>query len=196
MSSKDKPEDATGAEVFDSDEDRVKAVLDRRARQLAKLPDEEAAQENLLNLVVFPLGRERYGIDIELVREIQPLGNRTRVPCTPDFLAGVVNIRGRIYSLMDIARFLGLPPRSDTGTPYLLLVKGHEDGPASQMELCIVADDVPEVLQLPVSEVHAGTATVSSKAQEYVRGVTNDMLTVLDMERLLASPGIVVHEEI
>ena len=117
----------------------------------------------------------------------------SRVPCTPDFIVGAVNIRGRIYSVTDIASFLGLPQRPLSEAAHILLVRGRtQEG----MELCLLADDLPEVVSIPLAGVRPAAATISSKVREYVRGVTADMLIVLDLERLLLDPRIVVHEEV
>jgi len=173
--------------------DEMQRVLEQRARALATLPTEEAAEGETLRVVAFPLGEERYGIEITMVREIQPLEPHiwSRVPCTPNFIVGAVNIRGRVYSVMDAGRFLGLPSRPLSETSHVLLVRGEGD-----MELCILADDIPQVASVPLAEVQPASATVSSRAQEYVRGVTSDMLIILNLPRLLSNPGIIVHEEV
>ncbi len=172
-------------------------ILERRARVLARLPTEEAAEGETLHLLTFPLGEERYGVDIALVQEVQPLESQTwsLVPCTSDFIVGAVNIRGRIYSVMDMARFLGLPQRPPSEAAHVLLVQGGVQGDEGGMELGILADDVPQVITVSLAEVQPSSATVSTQAQEYVRGVTDDMLIILDLERLLSDPRIIVHEE-
>ncbi len=172
--------------------------LERRARALARLPTEEAAEGDTLHLVTFPLGKERYGVEVTLVQEVQPLESQTwsLVPCTPDFIVGAVNIRGRIYSVMDMARFLGLPQRPPSEAAHVLLVQGGVQGDEGGMELGILADDVPQVITVSLAEVQPSSATVSTQAQEYVRGVTDDMLIILGLERLLSDPRIIVHEEV
>jgi purine-binding chemotaxis protein CheW len=172
-------------------------LLERRAKALARLPTEEAAEGETLHLVTFPLGEERYGMEVALVQEVQPLEPQTwsLVPCTPDFIVGAVNMRGRIYSVMDIARFLGLAPRPLPETAHVLLVQDGDQGGDGEMELGILADDVPQVMSTPLAEVQPPSGTVSSQAQEYVRGVTGDMLMILKVERLLSDSRIIVHEE-
>ena len=118
----------------------------------------------------------------------------SRVPSTPDFIVGAVNIRGRIYSVMDVARFLGLPSRPVTENTHVLLVQGGDGETDDEMELCILADDLPKVANIPVTEMQP-RQTVSDQTQEYVRGVTADMLVILDLGRLLRDPGIVVNEK-
>jgi len=63
------------------------------------------------------------------------------------------------------------------------------------MELSILSDDIPQVVDIPLSVVESASVTVSARMQEYVRGVTKDMLIILDLERLLSDPGIIVHQE-
>jgi purine-binding chemotaxis protein CheW len=176
--------------------------LQRRARALARPPAEDAADAETLHLVSFRLGEERFGVDISRVREIRPLAPLTwsRVPCTPDFIVGAVNVRGRIYSVMDVARFMGLPSRALSEVAHVLLVRGeadaaHGSGVDGEMELGILADDVPRATVVPLSRIQP-PPSVSGAAQPHVRGVTEDMCVVLDLESLLADPAIVVCEEV
>jgi purine-binding chemotaxis protein CheW len=173
-------------------------LLEERARALATLPLEEAGEGEVLRLVTFPLAGERYGVEFTLVQEVQPLKSHTwsRVPCSPDFTLGAVNIRGHIYSVMDVACFLGLPSRPLSETAHVLLVRGGDQGGEGEVELGILADDTPQVTSVFLDEVQPSSATVSSQAQEYVRGVTGDMLIILDLERLLSDPRIIVYEEV
>jgi len=182
----------------DTRRERIDRILRDRARALAQTDDQDGHEENTLHLLVFTLGHESYGIDIELVREVQPLDGQTwsRVPCTPGFIVGAANIRGHIHSVMNIANFLGLPPRPLAETAHVLLVKGGRAGDEGQMELCIVADDMPEVRDIPRSSVKSAGGTISGRVLPFVRGVTPDMLLVLDLERLLSDPEIVIHDEL
>jgi len=172
-------------------------IMDARARLLAIPPKEVFAEGKTLHLQSFLLGKERYGLDIKLVRETQPLGSQkwAAVPCTPDFIAGAVNIRGRIYPIMDVARFLGQPSRPLPKTAHVLLVRGVS-GEGEIIELSLLADELPQTVHIPQSEVKASTVTISARAQEFIRGITDDMLIVLDIERLLSDPGIIIDEEV
>jgi len=175
-----------------------KEILETRARALAQLPAEEPTEGDMLSLLTFPVGNERYGVDITLVQEVQPLKRQmwSRVPCTPDFIIGAVNIRGRIYSVMDIGRFLGLPSRPLVESAHVLLVRGDSEDGKETMELGILADDVPQVAQVAVAEIEPASSVGSSQAQEYVHGVTGDMLVILDLQRLLADPRMIVYGEV
>mgnify|MGYP002725531686 CR=1 FL=1 len=172
-------------------------ILEERARVLAKARAKEADKDEIMRLVTFKVGEERYGVDTALLLEIKPLkaNEWSLVPGTPDFIVGAVNIRGRIYSVMDIAHYLGLPLRPISETTHVILVKGGKREGEDEMELCILADDVPQVTSIPVAKVQPSPDTGSGSTQKYVRGVMDDLLAILDLDRLLADPGIVVNEE-
>jgi purine-binding chemotaxis protein CheW len=174
-------------------------ILEERARALARLPAEDEGEGETLHLVAFAVGEERYGVEITLVQEIQPLESQTwsAVPCTPDFVVGAVNIRGHVYAMMDIGRFLGLPSRPLPETAHVLLVQDEgQNGRTNDMELGILADDLPQVIHVPLPEIRSPSATISAQGQRYIRGVMADLLIVLDLKRLLSDPGIIVHDEV
>ena len=175
----------------------VSQILARRAQTLAQVLESDAAIGQTLQLIRFQLGDEQYALPIDQVLEIQPLTNWARVPCTPNFIVGAVNLRGRIYSLMDVAFFFGLPERPPAETAHVLLVQGENRHIRNtRLELCLLVDDLPQEVQVAISEVDTTSSTLSSHTQEYILGVTGKMLIVLDLERLLASAEIIVTEDV
>jgi len=180
-----------------SETGKDRQIMEARARLLARPPEEDIAEGETLYLQSFLLGKERYGVDIKLVQETQPLGRQkwAAVPCTPDFITGAVNIRGRIYPIMDMARFFGLPTRPLSETAHVLLMRSvNSEGEV--MELSLLADELPQAVRVSQNEVKASTVTISPRAQEFIRGITDDMLIVLDLKRLFSDPGMIVHEEV
>jgi purine-binding chemotaxis protein CheW len=180
----------------------VQEILERRAAQLAEVPVREDEDERV-ELLLIRLGRELYGLDAHHVSDLRPVERITRVPRVPDWVAGVVNLRGRLLSAVDLRRFFGLPDaKRDEGdgpavTPYLVAVETPE------MELALLADDVPEVEALPSGQIQESSGVVRGIRPEYVRGVAErggdgdgPMLVVLDLPALLADKRLIVHEEI
>ncbi len=174
-----KPQDAQG-------------ILAERARLLAKLPERRTASGEILEVLTFHLGTEYIGIPTDGVHEIQPLSahNWSRVPCAPDFIVGIVNLRSRIYSIMDLTVFWGLPPRPLSDNAHILLVRGGHQ----KMELTLLTDDLDKVYQLRMDQLNPTPPTVSARVQGHVRGVTADMMMVLDLESLLSDPAVIVSE--
>jgi purine-binding chemotaxis protein CheW len=168
--------------------EKVQAVLEERARALAKSAETHTGES--MPLVVFSLATETYGIATEYVREVQPLRGVTPVPCTPDFVVGVINIRGSIYSVIDIRGFFNVPKKEMTDSTKVILVH------AAGLEVGILADDVSGATSIPVSEIKPAPNSQGNSKDEYTQGVTKDMLIILNLEALLRDERIVIHEEV
>ena len=173
----------------------AQTIFEERSRALGKLPEEKASSGETLEVLTFHLGTEYIGIPTDGVHEIQPLSAHhwSRVPCAPDFIVGIVNLRSRIYSILDLTVFWGLPPRPLSEKAHILLVRGHGSN-HQEMELTLLTDDLDKVCLLRLDNLNPTPPTVSAKVQAHVRGVTDDMMMVLDLEGLLSDPQIVICE--
>jgi purine-binding chemotaxis protein CheW len=169
-------------------------ILAERARRLAQPPEAPVSGETV-DLVVLMLGPETYGVEAGFVQEVLPLDEVTPVPQVPDFWAGLVNLRGHLYPLLDLRRFLGLAP--------LPAANGEKKGrdaakvvlvTASGLEVGLLVDDVPQVRQVPCREIGASLVEATGAGRSFTAGVTPDLLTVLNVEALLADARLVVQE--
>jgi len=173
----------------------INAILESRAKKLAQLPENEKDADDIFHALTFMIGEERYAVDIQRVREVHPLNRISRVPCTPDFVIGAVNIRGHIYSVLDIVRFMGLSSSALPESVYILLVQGNISHEKEPLETCIIAHNVPQVVRITLNDIQPPSTTISGDAQMYVRGVLDDMTIILDLERILDDPKLIVDEE-
>jgi purine-binding chemotaxis protein CheW len=105
-------------------------------------------------------------------------------------MLGIVNVRGRITPVIDIKKFFGLPEKGLTDLHCIILVRGKG------VELGLLADVIVAVRSIAAESLQATLPTFSGIHADYLKGVTADRLVVLDLERILADPGIVVHEEV
>lgn len=174
----------------------VRQILEDRARLLARTTEKEDDSKEILEVQTFHLGTEYLGVPTGMVREIQLLRAHrwSRVPCAPPFIVGLVNLRGRIYSIMDLAAYWGLPSRPISENSHILLVKGINSSDNKEIELTLLTDDCSEVRLITIEELSPPPSTISAKVQAYLRGVTPDMMLVIDLESLLSDPNIVVSE--
>ncbi len=168
--------------------DKIKTLLTERARALVKSTEVQTGE--MMQLVVFSLANESYGIATELVEEVQSLRDLTPVPCTPDFVVGVINIRGSIYSVIDIRGFFGVAKKEMTDATKVILVN------AAGLEVGILADNVSGATSVPVTEIKPPLAAQTVAKDEYIHGVTRNMLIILNLEALLSDDRLIVHEEI
>lgn len=185
-------------------DDPIPAVLeqiwDQRAARLAQSLAQEDAGEQI-ELVLVQLGRETFGLDVQCVLEIRPAEQITPVPRVPDWVAGVVNLRGRILSVLDLRRFFGLAQaevdeEEETTLGQELVIVETPD-----MELALLVDNVLAIEPLPAERVQDTADTMRGIRPEYVRGVAerqdgDGLLAVLNLADLLADERLIVHEEI
>jgi purine-binding chemotaxis protein CheW len=170
------------------DTEDITRVLEERARALAHSSEQDETSGESIGMVVLAVGDERYGVEVQDVQEIEPLDKITPIPGTPAFWTGVVNLRGSMYPVLDIERYLGLPSSDEVENPKVALVSRNG------LSVGLLVDEVPEIRQVSVGEIGPPVADGSSKA-EVVRGVTPDMLSVLDLEALLSDPALVIEDD-
>jgi purine-binding chemotaxis protein CheW len=168
--------------------EKMHAILAERAKQLTK--STEAQVGETIQMVVFQLADEKYGIPTDYVLEVQPLRDVTPVPCTPGFVVGVINIRGSIYSAIDIRSFFGVEKREATESTKVILVN------AAGLEIGILADDVKGATSIPTAAIKPPLATQGASKEEFIQGVTKDMLIILNLEAILRDERIIIREEV
>lgn len=137
-----------------------------------------------LEFLAFTLGSEEYGVDIQQVQELRSYDSVTRIAQAPDFIKGVINLRGVIVPIIDLRIKFGVgAPAYDQFTVVIILNLGGRVVGA-------VVDSVSDVITLPAEQVKAAPRMGAAMDTEYVTGVgTLDgrMLTLLDMKRLMGN---------
>jgi len=136
----------------------------------------------LLQLVTFRLGNEEFSLDILRVQEIIRHMELTRVPRTPDFVDGVINLRGRVIPVLDLRKRFGLPSDEKTNETRIIVVD------VDNKTVGLKVDAVSEVLRLPADTVEPAPAIVTGAESDYIKGVgklDGRLLILLDVEKIL-----------
>ncbi len=169
--------------------EEVRQALAARAQALAQVPPDEE-QGATVQVVVFGLGEEVYGIEAKYVEGIYPLDGLTQIPCTPGFVVGVVNLRGRILPIVDLHEYLGLGKTVIDEDTQVIGVN------VAGIEVGFLANAVRAVGPLNQDRLEPVLPTTARVAAEYTRGVTSDLLVFLDLEALMQDPRMIVQEEV
>ena len=111
-----------------------KRILKSRAKDLARKTKNQMQAEESIQVTEFMLAYEKYAVESSYVREVYPLSDLTPVPCTPAFVLGIINVRGRILSIIDIKKFFELPEKGLTDLNKIIIVQDD------RMEFGILAD--------------------------------------------------------
>jgi purine-binding chemotaxis protein CheW len=149
----------------------------------APAQEQRAAAEATEHLATFFLDREEYGVEVRQVQEIRRVSEITSVPRAPEFIRGVINLRGRILPVLDLKRKLGLG-EVEAGRATRIVVVRVKD-----RLLGLLVDGASQVLKVEVSRIEPPPEEVVEKGGDYIRGVAklDDRLIILvDLERLLA----------
>ncbi|MDX1975550.1 MAG: chemotaxis protein CheW [Rickettsiales bacterium] len=132
--------------------------------------------------LTFTVGEEEYGVDIMTVREIKGWTDTTRLPNTPDYMRGVMNLRGLIIPIFDLrARFTGELTNATPKHVTIVLAAGDRT-------VSILADTVSDILTVGSNEVKPAPEVETTVDQRYVTGliaVEQRMVVILDIEKLL-----------
>ncbi|MFN2266764.1 MAG: chemotaxis protein CheW [Desulfonatronovibrio sp.] len=141
-----------------------------------------AHNNELLQLVTFKVGSEEFGIEIFSVKEIIRMLNITKVPKAPDFVEGVVNLRGKVIPIIDMRKRFGLDSLNHDKHTRIVVVELEE------VMVGFVVDAVSEVLRIPADTVEPPPSVVAGIDAEYIDGVgklEDRLLIMLDLNKLL-----------
>lgn len=143
--------------------------------------DETVGKE--IQLVVFRLAKEEYGVDIQQVREIIKVIDITRVPKAPEFIEGVINLRGQITPVMDLRKRLDLPELERGEETRIIIIE------IGKNVVGMIVDAVTEVHRLPEKNIDP-TPTISTEVgAEFINGVGklgDRLLILLDLKKVLS----------
>ncbi len=146
-----------------------------------------------LHLVTFRVGTELFGVPISAVQEIVRVPQIARIPQSPEFVEGVINLRGRIITVVDMRKRMtcgakAIESAEERGRKSRILVV-EADGRL----VGVIVDEVAEVLKLSEERVEAAPPMVAQVDNQYIKGVgklENDLLILIDIERILTSEQI------
>jgi len=140
--------------------------------------------DELIQLVTFSIGVEEFGVDILQVQEIIRTMEITNVPRAPDFVEGVINLRGKVIPIVDLRKRFGLEGREHDKHTRIIVIE------INMMIVGFVVDSVSEVLRIPANTVEPPPPVVSGLESEYIEGVGNmddRLLVLLDLNQLLSN---------
>ena len=149
---------------------------------MSQVPD--PAPESLIQIVTMTLGDQLYGIEILAVQEINRMTDITRVPNAPDFVEGVINLRGHVIPVVDLRRRLRLASRERDEKTRIVVVdlEGQKAG--------LIVDAVQDVLRIPKSTIDPPPSVATGVGGEYVKGVARleagRLLVLLELEKVLS----------
>lgn len=145
--------------------------------------NESAVVESEEQLVVFELANEVYGVDIGRVQEIIRMTTITRLPRAPEFVEGVINLRGKVIPVVDLKKRFGLRDSEEGRSSRIVVVD------VGQQTLGMVVDGVSEVLRVTKGAIEPPSPVVTTIESDYIRGIAKlegRLIILLDLDKVLS----------
>lgn len=138
---------------------------------------------NDVKVIVFQLKDEEYGVEIEQVRSIERVLHITRVPRTPDFVKGVINLRGVVTPIIDLRKRFGIDEAEHTDSTRIIIVT------VDNMDVGLIVDSANDVIDIPAGTVEPPPEVVGGMEADYIRGVAKlerRLLILLNLDKVLS----------
>lgn len=141
-------------------------------------------QQEILQLVTFTLGEEEFAVDILKVQEINRMKEITRIPNAPDFVEGVINLRGKVIPVIDLRKRFNMPEKAHSDQSRIMI-----------MEVCsiimgLIVDAVSEVLRIPSELVKSPPPMATTVSSEFIKGIAeveSRLIILLDMDKIMSN---------
>lgn len=143
------------------------------------------SETNLVNeikVIVFQLKDEEYGVEVDQVRSIERMQHITRVPRTPDFVKGVINLRGVVTPIIELRNRFGIEEIETTDSTRIIIVA------VGNMEVGLIVDAANDVVDIPNDVVEPPPQVVGGLEADYLRGVAKmdkRLLILLNLDKVL-----------
>lgn len=137
----------------------------------------------LLQLVSFNVGNEEFGVDILCVQEINRMLQITKVPNAPEFVDGVINLRGKVIPVIDLRQKLGMPRKEHDKNTRIIVVE------VNNKTVGFIVDAVREVLRIPSEITEAPPDIAAGVNSEFIKSVgklEDRLLILIDLEKILS----------
>lgn len=139
-------------------------------------------ENKIIQLVSFKLGKEEFGVDILKVQEINRMLEITELPNAPEFVEGIVNLRGRIIPVVDLKKRLHLPSKKHDNSTRIIVVELHGK------TVGFIVDEVSEVLRIESNITEPPPEMVAGIEHDYITAVAKlneRLLILLDLNKIL-----------
>ncbi|MFC2091526.1 chemotaxis protein CheW [Elusimicrobiota bacterium] len=164
--------------------DKAIQILGKAKRQYKDEIDQQVESREVLS---FLLGSELYSFETKSVREIIKPQIIYKVPTTPGYLLGVMNLRGEIFGVVNLKKFLDISEVSDEENQRIVVA-------SERITMGFVVDFVIDILNIPGSQIQPPLSTIEKKKVDYFEGEVvmedNKLLSIINLEKLLNSEEI------
>lgn len=147
--------------------------------------------------LTFKLGEEIFAVEVSRVREILDVGTVTKVPQTPDFMRGVINLRGGVVPVIDLRLKFGMTRTENTVNTCIIVVEVKVGGETTV--LGTLADSVQEVFDLEAAQIEPAPRIGTNLNTEFLKGMgkhNDSFIMILDIDRLFSADDLELAQDV
>jgi purine-binding chemotaxis protein CheW len=164
----------------------LKEIINRSDQLDVEVPSVEEenllTEGNVIQLVSFILEDVEYGIDILSVHEIMRIPEITRLPNTPSFIVGVINLRGNIIPVVDVRLRFGMSHADVTELTRIIVIETNDK------LVGLMVDNVYQVVRLPQNSIDPPSEMIEGVSEDYIMGIgrlKNRLIVILNLKKIL-----------
>lgn len=142
----------------------------------------QAADDQVLQYVTFKLDHETYGINVMQIQEVLRYSEIAAVPGAPDYVLGIINLRGNVVTVIDTRRRFGLPEAEVTDQTRIVVIE------VDSQVVGVLVDSVAEVVHLRQSEIETAPNVGNDESAKFIQGVCNkngELIILVEFEKML-----------
>lgn len=143
----------------------------------------ENISDAILQYVTFRLAEETYGINVMMVQEVLRYTEIAPVPGAPDYVLGIINLRGNVVTVIDTRQRFGLMPSEVSDSTRIMIIE------ADHQVVGIMVDSVAEVVYLKQSEIETAPNVGNDESAKFIQGVcnkNNELLILVELDKLMS----------
>jgi len=169
---------------------KKREIFKKRAEKQSQVIADEYKDVDVIEVLEFLLAEEVYAIETKYIREVYPLTNIRKIPGIPNFIIGVINIRRKILSIMDLKKIFDLPEQTNMQNPRGIILEIGEN------ELVLLADSIIGVYSLALRTIQDALPTLIERRQDFLKGVTHEGVIILDAKKILSDQKNIVCDTV
>ncbi len=169
-------------------EDKEK-ILKQRASEISIVYNQED-NDDYIDILEFTINNDNYAVESKFIEEVYLIKDITEIPFTPNYIIGVISVRGNIFSVIDIKRLFNQQSQEVKNKSKAIILKNND------MEFALLSESVIGITKLKRNDIQARPFTLTGLQTEYILGMTNDKLVILDADKMLSDKKMIINQEI
>lgn len=175
--------------IYERFSEQQLALLKARAERAASLLEDEETKAAMTALLITIHG-ELYALPIDSIMTVYNNMSVVAIPCVPEFVAGLANVRGHLVPVIDLGMLLGVPGGTMAEATSLIVAANDE------MTVAFRVGSIGDVMPLPLDKLAAVPPTSTIQRTAYLQGMLPDGTVLLDVAAILKDPAIIVDEAV